>query len=110
MGLSVKLLVHVGCWYIVGWKVVGRLSVGCQLGVGKLLVHVGCQLRLVHTYDTSISISASININISTRKSMCKPKHACGYTCACTVPVHTYFFLHLCLCLHGTSEPAFWCW
>ena len=61
-------------------------------------------LRLVHTYDASISIS------ISTRKSMCEPrrrKHKCkrkkkesisfsyACTCACVAPPFTHTFLAL---------------
>ena len=61
-------------------------------------------------YDASISAS----------KSMCEPgqckckykkkkRFPSSYACAgaCVAPVHTYFFLHLCLCLGRTCEPAF---
>ena len=80
-------------------------------------------LRLVHTYNASISASMSI----STRKSMCELKwrtHECKHKhkhpYACVVLVHTYFFLclclclclHLCLCLClcHMCEPAFRVW
>ena len=50
-------------------------------------------------------------VSISTRKSTCEPgrrkhKHKQRHACACVVPVHTYFFLCLHLCLRRTCEPA----
>ena len=111
-----------------GWRTVASV----YLLVSQLPMHVLCPppsawsfpeapvLRLLHTYDASMSISASTSI--SARKSMCELgqcKHKCkrkkkkhfpsSYACACVAPVHTYFFLCLCLhlCLHRTCEPAF---
>ena len=65
----------------------------------------------VRRKDASISASSST----SARKRTCEPgrrKHkkkerfpfSCAY--ACVVPVDTYVFLRLCLCLRRTCEPA----
>ena len=60
-------------------------------------------------YDASTASARKSMCELGQRKRNYKKKKRCpsSYACACVAPVHTYFFLRLCLCLGHTCEPAF---
>ena len=109
-----------------GWRTVASV----YLLVSQLPMHVLCPppsawsfpeapvLRLLHTYDASMSISASTSI--SARKSVCEPgqcKHKCkrkkkkrfpsSYACACVACTFScaYACAYACACIVRVNQP-----